>query len=548
MTARIFRSIFLVATAVLLACFILIFGMLYEHLGQQIQAELQTEAIYIAQGLAQSGMEYFNGLRGTNRITWVAADGTVLYDSDSEAAAMENHADREEIQEALTGGSGESTRYSTTFDERRIYFATRLSDGTVLRVSSAQHSVWVLIMGLLSPVIMIFVLAAILSGVLASALSKRILRPVNAIDLEHPEQSEVYEELSPLLSKIYNQNRVIDSQIEELQRKQAEFTAITENMSEGFLVIDDHTDLLSYNSGALRLLGAEAGLSRRSVLALNRSEGFRKAVELSLSGEHCEQLFEREGRYLQIIANPVYHEEHVAGAVLVILDITEKHARESMRREFTANVSHELKTPLTSISGTAEIIKNGFVKPEDIPHFAGNIYDEAQRLITLIGDIMRLSQLDEDSVPFEKGPVDLYELASSVLCRLEAAAGKRGISLTLSGEHATVNGVSQVLDEMVFNLCDNAVKYSRENGHVRVFVSEENGHVALRVEDDGIGIPAADQARVFERFYRVDKSHSKEIGGTGLGLYIVKHGAAFHNARVALESELGKGTTVTVTF
>lgn len=548
MTARIFRSIFLVATAVLLACFILIFGMLYEHLGQQIQAELQTEAIYIAQGLAQSGMEYFNGLRGTNRITWVAADGTVLYDSDSEAAAMENHADREEIQEALTGGSGESTRYSTTFDERRIYFATRLSDGTVLRVSSAQHSVWVLIMGLLSPVIMIFVLAAILSGVLASALSKRILRPVNAIDLEHPEQSEVYEELSPLLSKIYNQNRVIDSQIEELQRKQAEFTAITENMSEGFLVIDDHTDLLSYNSGALRLLGAEAGLSRRSVLALNRSEGFRKAVEFSLSGEHCEQQFEREGRYLQIIANPVYHEEHVAGAVLVILDITEKHARESMRREFTANVSHELKTPLTSISGTAEIIKNGFVKPEDIPHFAGNIYDEAQRLITLIGDIMRLSQLDEDSVPFEKGPVDLYELASSVLCRLEAAAGKRGISLTLSGEHATVNGVSQVLDEMVFNLCDNAVKYSRENGHVRVFVSEENGHVALRVEDDGIGIPAADQARVFERFYRVDKSHSKEIGGTGLGLSIVKHGAAFHNARVALESELGKGTTVTVTF
>ena len=548
MTARIFRSIFLVATAVLLACFILIFGMLYEHLGQQIQAELQTEAIYIAQGLAQSGMEYFNGLRGTNRITWVAADGTVLYDSDSEAAAMENHADREEIQEALTGGSGESTRYSTTFDERRIYFATRLSDGTVLRVSSAQHSVWVLIMGLLSPVIMIFVLAAILSGVLASALSKRILRPVNAIDLEHPEQSEVYEELSPLLSKIYNQNRVIDSQIEELQRKQAEFTAITENMSEGFLVIDDHTDLLSYNSGALRLLGAEAGLSRRSVLALNRSEGFRKAVELSLSGEHCEQLFEREGRYLQIIANPVYHEEHVAGAVLVILDITEKHARESMRREFTANVSHELKTPLTSISGTAEIIKNGFVKPEDIPHFAGNIYDEAQRLITLIGDIMRLSQLDEDSVPFEKGPVDLYELASSVLCRLEAAAGKRGISLTLSGEHAMVNGVSQVLDEMVFNLCDNAVKYSRENGHVRVFVSEENGHVALRVEDDGIGIPAADQVRVFERFYRVDKSHSKEIGGTGLGLSIVKHGAAFHNARVALESELGKGTTVTVTF
>lgn len=548
MTVRIFRSIFLVATAVLLACFILIFGMLYEHLGQQIQAELQVEAVYIAQGLAQSGESYFQGLKGTNRITWVAADGTVLYDSDSEAAAMENHADREEIQEALTNGSGQSTRYSTTFDERRIYFATRLSDGTVLRVSSAQRSVWVLIMGMLSPVIFIFVLAAVLSGVLASTLAKRILRPVNAIDLEHPEQSETYEELAPLLSKIYHQNRVIDSQISELQRKQAEFTAITENMSEGFLVIDEHTDLLSYNTSALRLLGAEADGGKRSVLALNRSEGFRNAVERSLSGEHSEEIFEREGRYFQIMANPVSREGRVAGAVLIILDITEKHAQENMRREFTANVSHELKTPLTSISGTAEIIKNGFVKPEDIPHFAGNIYEEAQRLIALIGDIMRLSQLDEDSLPLEKQPVDLYALASSVLHRLEDTAQKKGISFALSGQRTIVSGVPQVLDEMIFNLCDNAVKYNRENGHVRVCVSTEQEHAVLRVEDDGIGIPAADRDRVFERFYRVDKSHSKEIGGTGLGLSIVKHGAMFHNARVSLESELGKGTTVTIVF
>ena len=548
MTVRIFRSIFLVATAVLLACFILIFGMLYEHLGQQIQAELQVEAVYIAQGLAQSGESYFQGLKGTNRITWVAADGTVLYDSDSEAAAMENHADREEIQEALTNGSGQSTRYSTTFDERRIYFATRLSDGTVLRVSSAQRSVWVLIMGMLSPVIFIFVLAAVLSGVLASMLAKRILRPVNAIDLEHPEQSETYEELAPLLSKIYHQNRVIDSQISELQRKQAEFTAITENMSEGFLVIDEHTDLLSYNTSALRLLGAEADGGKRSVLALNRSEGFRNAVERSLSGAHSEEIFEREGRYFQIMANPVSREGRVAGAVLIILDITEKHAQENMRREFTANVSHELKTPLTSISGTAEIIKNGFVKPEDIPHFAGNIYEEAQRLIALIGDIMRLSQLDEDSLPLEKQPVDLYALASSVLHRLEDTAQKKGISFALSGQRTIVSGVPQVLDEMIFNLCDNAVKYNRENGHVRVCVSTEHEHAVLRVEDDGIGIPAADRDRVFERFYRVDKSHSKEIGGTGLGLSIVKHGAMFHNARVSLESELGKGTAVTIVF
>lgn len=310
---------------------------------------------------------------------------------------------------------------------------------------------------------------------------------------------------------------------------------------------------MSYNKSATRLLGipveqTENHKANINIISLNRSEKFRQVVDGALKGTHCEQMLDVGNRHYQIIANPVAESEGRSGAVVVILDVTEQQSREELRREFTANVSHELKTPLTSISGTAEIIKNGFVKPEDIPHFAGNIYDEAQRLITLIGDIMRLSQLDEDSVPFEKGPVDLYELASSVLCRLEAAAGKRGISLTLSGEHAMVNGVSQVLDEMVFNLCDNAVKYNRENGHVHVFVSEGNGHVTLRVEDDGIGIPAADQVRVFERFYRVDKSHSKEIGGTGLGLSIVKHGAAFHNARVALESELGKGTTVTVTF
>lgn len=548
MTGKIFKAILLVAIAVLLSCFALIFGVLYDLMKSQITDELQSAASYISEGISNEGMDYFSDLKVKHRITWIASDGTVLFDNQTGAASMENHTDREEVQAAILEGSGESTRYSDTFGEKTIYYALRLDDGSILRVSRTQHTVTVLILGMLTPVCIIFVSACVLSGLLASALSKRIVRPINAIDLEHPEQSLVYDELSPLLSKIYHQNRIIDRQVKDLQRKQAEFTAITENMCEGFLVIDKYTELLSYNSSALRLLGAEVPDGRHSLLELNRSEEFRKAIELSLQGERNEQLMNIGERTYQLIANPVQSGSVVVGSVIVILDVTEREAREQLRREFTANVSHELKTPLTSISGTAEMIKNGFVKPEDIAHFAANIYDEAQRLIALIGDILHLSQMDEKSEPLCSEDVDLYELCEDVLQRLKNEASKKSVSLELQGEHAVIKGTRQILDEVIYNLCDNAIKYNVQNGSVTVSVNRNGKQTVLSVKDTGIGIDPAHQERVFERFYRVDKSHSKEIGGTGLGLSIVKHGVAYHNASIALTSELNCGTTVTITF
>lgn len=548
MTARIFRSVFLVATAVLLASLVLLFAILYERLGSGVEDELKHTAAYIARGIALEGEAYLSGIESKNRITWLAADGTVLFDSGASASAMGNHSDREEVIEALSGGTGSSIRHSATLNEHHIYYAQKLDDGTVLRISGAQHSFFALLKQMLTPALILFFFAALLSGLLASAIAKSIVKPINAIDLEKPRESEVYAELSPLLERIRRQNRLIETQMEELRRRQAEFSAITENMGEGLLVADKRAELLSFNSAALSLLGAERPEGKRSILVLDRSEEFRAAVRRALSGKHAEIFLSRSGRHLEIIANPVFHEGAVAGAVLLILDTTEQYERESLRREFSANVSHELKTPLTAISGTAEILKNGLVQQEDIPRFANNIYTEAQRLIALVADIMRLSQLDEGSLPFEKTEVDLFAAASSVLDRLQSAAQKKNVALSLSGESTAVLGTAQVLDEMIFNLCDNAIKYNKEGGHVVVDIKTKDGMPLLTVKDDGIGIPKADQPRIFERFYRVDKSHSREIGGTGLGLSIVKHAAAFHGAALSLKSELGLGTTVTVTF
>ncbi|MBE5785504.1 MAG: PAS domain-containing protein [Clostridiales bacterium] len=548
MTVRIFRAVFLVATVTLLASLVFLFAILYGQLGSGVEDELKSTAVYIARGIALEGEDYLSGLSGKNRITWLAADGTVLFDSGVSASDMENHGDREEVIEALTGGAGSSIRHSATLNEHHIYYAQRLDDGTVLRISGAQHSFFTLLKQMLTPTVVLFFFAALLSGILASAIAKRIVKPINAIDLEKPGESKVYAELSPLLDRIRRQNRLIETQMEELRRRQAEFSAITENMGEGLLVADKRAELLSCNSAALSLLGAAKPEGRRNILVLDRSEEFRSAVRRALSGKHAEIFLQRSGHHLEIIANPVFHENEVAGAVLLILDTTEQHEREALRREFSANVSHELKTPLTAISGTAEILKNGLVRSDDVPHFADNIFKEAQRLISLVEDIMRLSRLDEESIPFEITQVDLLDAASSVLDRLKPSAKEKGISLSLSGESSTVSGSAQVLDEMLFNLCENAVKYNKESGHVSVTVGAENGAPFITVKDDGIGIPKEDQARIFERFFRVDKSHSREIGGTGLGLSIVKHAAAFHGASLSLKSELGEGTAITVTF
>ena len=552
MTRKIFQSIIAVVISVLLLSLALITGVLYNHFETTMLDQLRTTAQFAEQGVEQEGMAYFDSLHAQNcRVTWIAADGTVKYDNRSNPKTMENHADRQEVREAMENDSGTSVRRSSTLSEHTMYYAKRLSDGTVLRLSMSQRSVLFLMGGMLSPLVFIFLAACLLAGVLSYRVSKKIVKPLSKIDLKHPEQVETYDELSPFLQRIAAQNREIDARMAEIRKQQQEFSMITENMSEGLFVVDRNYQILSYNKSAMQIFGMDPGQAHENLLAVNRSEGFRNAVDSALKGCHTQENLELNGRVYQIIANAVCQPdfaEDMVGAVILVLDVTEKEAQEQYRREFTANVSHELKTPLTSISGIAEIIRNGIVKPEDIPHFAGKIYDESQRLITLIGDIIKLSRLDENQVPMERETVDMLEMARDVVQQLSSVARKSGVTLVANGTHGQVQGVRQVLGEMVYNLCENAVKYNRAGGRVWVDVQQVADHVVLRVKDTGIGIPAAEQGRIFERFYRVDKSHSKAVGGTGLGLSIVKHGAALHHATISVSSEPEQGTEITLTF
>lgn len=547
MTKRIFRAIVIAAVAVLFASTVLIMGVLYSYFTSRLEAELSAETSYIAQGVLMEGEDYLTGLdSGTSRITWIDADGTVLYDNEEDAASMENHADREEVREALMGGVGKSSRYSDTLSQETIYYAQRLSDGTVLRVSSQKYTVWVLLLQVLQPAAFVLIAALLFAMFLASRLSKKVIQPINNLDLQHPEENKCYDELAPLLSRIRSQNDVIQHQMEEMGRRQREFTEITENMSEGFLVVDRGTNILSYNSAALRLLEAKAPEGEVSVLTLNRSWAVRAAVESALDGTRSEQRMEKDGRIYQLIANPVREDDQVSGAVLVILDVTEKEQRETLRREFTANVSHELKTPLTSLLGTAEIIENGMVKAEDVPHFAGNIRKETQRLIELVGDIIKLSRLDEGDSSAKWEEVELLGMSRSVTQQLSDAATRAQVTFSVEGEPVTVPGVRQIVEEILYNLCDNAVAYNKPGGSVTVRVEREPEGARVSVQDTGVGIPPDQQGRIFERFYRVDKSHTGS--GTGLGLSIVKHGASFLGASVELHSEVGKGSTFTIHF
>lgn len=552
MTRKIFQSIIAVVISVLLLSLALITGVLYNHFETAMLDQLRTTAQFAEQGVEREGMAYFDSLHAQNcRVTWIAADGTVKYDNRSDPKTMENHADRQEVREAMENDSGTSVRRSSTLSEHTMYYAKRLSDGTVLRLSMSQRSVLFLMGGMLSPLVFIFLAACLLAGVLSYRVSKKIVKPLSEIDLKHPEHVETYDELSPFLQRIAAQNREIDARMAEIRKQQQEFSMITENMSEGLFVVDRNYQILSYNKSAMQIFGMDPRQEHENLLAVNRSEGFRNAVDSALKGRHTQENLELNGRVYQIIANAVCQPdfaEDMVGAVILVLDVTEKEAQEQYRREFTANVSHELKTPLTSISGIAEIIRNGIVKPEDIPHFAGKIYDESQRLITLIGDIIKLSRLDENQVPMERETVDMLEMARDVVQQLSSVARKSGVTLVANGSHGQVQGVRQVLGEMVYNLCENAVKYNRAGGRVWVDVQQVADHVVLRVKDTGIGIPAAEQGRIFERFYRVDKSHSKAVGGTGLGLSIVKHGAALHHATISVSSEPEQGTEITLTF
>lgn len=549
MTKRIFRAILIVAAAVLAACLIIIMGVLYEYFTGLSETQLRTQTSLIARAVENEGGAYFDGLNaGEYRITWIDPDGTVLLDTQSDAAAMESHADREEFIEAVETGTGESSRYSATLTERMLYCARRLSDGSVVRVASSQNSILTLVLGMLQPILIVLVIAIVLSAVLASRLAKRIVKPLNELDLDTPLENDAYEELSPLLTRIERQHRQIEAQMAELRRRQEEWDVVAGSMNEGIVLLNERNAVLGINKSAMLLLGTDRACIGRDFLTVCRRLDIQGLLGRSAAGEKSELVAELVGREYQIDASPVMSGGEVKGAALLFFDVTDKARAEQMRREFTANVSHELKTPLHTISGSAEIMKNGLVEPEDMPRFIDRIYTESQRMITLVDDVIRLSGLDEGAGDMPRETLSLKALAEDAAKRLAPQAGVKRVTLTVEGGSGELSGVAPLVAELVYNLCDNAIKYNRDGGSVDVRIEDTPDEAVLTVADTGIGIPPESQDRVFERFYRVDKSHSKEIGGTGLGLSIVKHVARMHGARLELRSELGKGTTITVGF
>ena len=549
MTKKIFKSIMFVCALVLAVGLAAVMGILYSNFDGQMRKELSKEAAYLTYGVEQQGVDYLKNIKDKSaRITYIDQDGTVLFDNEADVSEMKNHSDRTEFQKAEKYGAGESSRYSDTLSEKTIYYALRLKDGTVLRVSGTQDSVLALVENLIFPLCGLLCLMLILSGIMASAISKRIVKPINELDLESPEENRIYEELSPLLSKIHRQNREIQNQLELAKQQQEEFSLITENMQEGLIVIDKYTMILSANSSAWNLFHMDRGCQGESVYCLDREEEFRHAIEQVLSGEHTELVLKLNGSDIQLIANPVIRDKKTEGAVVLLVNVTEKLERESLRREFSANVSHELKTPLTSISGFAEIMQSGLVKCEDIPQFAGRIYKESQRLLQLVEDVIQISQLDEEKTPYTWEPVDVYQVCKNAFESLKEKAKRLNVHLYICGEYMKMEAVRTLLEEAVYNVCDNAIKYNQNDGSVSVFLTQTAQEIQIVVKDTGVGIPKEDQDRVFERFYRVDKSHSKEIGGTGLGLSIVKHAVGALKGSVILRSEEGNGTEICMKF
>ena len=548
MTKRIFRATLLVGVAVLIASLTLVMGALYSYFGRVQESQLRDELSLAAVGVEQNGTDYLRKLESDQyRITWLRADGAVLYDTRADAESMENHAQRQEVQQALATGEGESSRYSDTLLQKTVYYAKRLPDGTVLRLSAIRVTTGVLVLNMLQPILLVLAVALILSGVLASRLARRITEPLNRLDLEHPLENDTYEELAPLLRRMEHQRRQIDRQMDELRRRSEEFEQITGSMSEGLVLLDEAGVILSINPAARRLLDAAENCVGQDLLTVDRDVALSDALRQAAEQGHSEFRGQRNGREYQFDVTRIQSEGRTAGTVLLVFDVTERAFAERNRREFTANVSHELKTPLQGIIGSAELLENGLVKQEDVPRFIGHIRSEAQRLVTLIGDIIRLSQLDEGE-PMPAEPVELLALAREAAESLQSAAAARNVAITVGGEPVELTGVRRLLYEIVFNLCDNAIKYNTDGGRVQVTVTKENETAAVTVRDTGIGIPPDQQDRVFERFYRVDKSHSKASGGTGLGLSIVKHAVQYHHGAIHLQSEVGKGTEIRVTF
>lgn len=542
-TMCLMTAVSVIITAVMISLVI------YRKNYNEMKSMIRAEAEYISQAIDTEDINYLESVKNVtpSRITWIDSNGNVIYDSAGEN--LSNHSDRPEIIDAVKNGSGESSRLSETFSEQTYYYAVKLTNGTILRMSDTTSSIYHDIFSALPYTVIVIAIIIILAIIVSNNETEKIIKPINELDLDNPSNNLKYDELAPLLRRIEKQNSDIEKYISELKAKQVEFETVTENMSEGLIIINQKSTILSCNKSAVAILGGgEYNYISKSVFDLNHSKNFVDAVENAVVGKHDETALTINNRSYMVITNPVKHFDKISGAVIIIIDVTEKESREELRKEFSANVSHELKTPLTAISGFAEIMKDGWAKPEDYQMFALKIYNETQRLINLIEDIIKLSRLDENKIEITKESVDMLVLAKDAAARLSSKAKDKNISVTVNGDHGNITGVRQILDEMIYNLCDNAIKYNKKNGKVEVIVKDYISNVSVTVKDNGIGIPAEDLDRVFERFYCVNKSHSKESGGTGLGLSIVKHGAIFHKAKINIDSTLGIGTSIEIVF
>ena len=548
MTSKIFKSILSVAIAVLLASLVVITGMLYQYFGTMQESQLKDELSLAASATEQLGQSYLSQLDSDRyRLTWVDADGMVIFDTHADSATMDNHENREEIREALLTGTGSSVRQSSTLTEQTIYEAVRLEDGSVLRISVSRATAFVLVIGMFQPILMVLFFAAGLSAWLARRMAKRVVEPLNNLNLDQPMENEAYEELSPLLHRIHTQHIEIEQQMQELQHKRDEFDQITDNMKEALVLLDHSGRILSINPAAKNLYEIASVTIGEDFLTLERKQFMREALEQAKVQGHAEFRAQKNGRDYQFDVNRIDSDGNTHGMVILAYDITEQVNAEKHRQAFTANVSHELKTPLQAIIGSAELMENGIVKTDDLPRFVGHIRKEASRLLYLIDDIIRLSQLDEGA-EMDQEDVPLKQLAEDVCETLTDAAKLKDVTLEVTGEDVVMHGVRRLLYEILYNLCDNAIKYNRAGGSVMVSVSQKTNEICVSVKDTGIGIPPEHQDKIFERFYRVDKSHSKQSGGTGLGLSIVKHAVQYHHGKIVLESRINEGTTVAILF
>ena len=548
MTKKIFESIFIVALVVVLASIGIATTFLYDYFNTSQVKRLKEELSLVADTVNEVGIEYFENFDSSVfRFTVVDTDGTVLYDTQVNPEGMENHGDREEIAEAFKDGTGSSARNSSTLTEKTFYEAIRLENGNVLRISVSQLTMGVLLIGMLPTIIAIILIAAAVAGILSHTMAKKVTEPLMKLDLDNPSENNTYEELTPILTKVHRQHKQIKTQMETLKRRSDEFEQIISSMNEGLVLLDEHGMILSMNAAAKRIFSVKKDIVGSDFLLVDRTSKMSKAIWSALEGNHSEYIEERNASEYQFTVNSIVSNEKVLGVVVLVFDISDRAFAERNRKEFTANVTHELKTPLQTIIGSAELLENGLVKPEDTGRFVGNIRKEATRLVSLINDIIRLSQLDENNEPATE-TVELWDVAKEVVDVLTAAATKRNIELRIEGSPCTIFGVRRYIYEIIYNLCDNAIRYNVDGGSVTISIEKDNTRTIVMVKDTGIGIAPEHQSRIFERFYRVDKSHSKETGGTGLGLSIVKHAVQYHSGKITLDSEIGKGTTVKIVF